>query len=414
MARRIVIAVLGVFGAAGIALASTGRDRHEAIYPAQRIPIEFSHGLHVKPESAGGVGAPCEACHEAAHDSEKASDVLVPKATPRPGAKFPEHEACESCHDIEKALDGKEVDPPAACETCHIGIDKKTKKVQPTSFPTPNLVFNHKIHFEKQKGITCETCHFGASGKGMEEVDLSTRYQLPKMSVCLGCHNGATAPADCKVCHVVEPSGRLQVAFATAPLKPMQGDPLGLDHGPRYEFTHGTRAKVDRRTCGECHTDGYCATCHDSLQKPLSVHPNDYITLHPIQAKMDSLQCDACHRFQSFCAACHERVGIGMDSDPTLRARNLKVHGNYNEWVQNTMSPNHHSVAAARDIKQCMSCHREESCIACHGTPAVATKQSVDPHPVGFANRCRALAQANDRACLKCHTMQDLKDKQCE
>ncbi len=86
--------------------------------------------------------------------------------------------------------------------------------------------------------------------------------------------------------------------------------------------------------------------CHDSMQKPLSIHPNDYITLHPIQAKMDSMNCQACHRYQSFCAACHERVGIGLNSDPSLRARNVSVHGDYTKWVQ--AGPDNHAVAAAR------------------------------------------------------------------
>ncbi len=414
--RRTLLALICMLGAAGIAFAATGRDRHEAIYPAQRIPIEFNHGQHVKSEAAGGVGAPCEACHAQAPDSEKASDKLLPLAKPRKdksSAWWPEHEECEACHDIESASKGQKVDPAAACETCHLGFDAKTKKVAAANWPTPNLIFNHKIHFEKQKDITCDRCHFGATGKGMEEVELSTRYQLPKMKTCLECHNGAGAPAGCNVCHVTDPSGRLQVSFATAALRPMQGDPLGLDHGPRYELTHGTRAKVDRRACGECHTDSYCATCHDSLQKPLSVHPNDYVTLHPVQARMDSLQCDACHRYQSFCAACHERVGIGMSADPTLRARNLQVHDE--DFKSNTVSPRHHSVSAARNINQCIGCHREESCMRCHATTGVRvggqTGGGTIPHPDGIQGRCRALRQANDRACLKCHTNADLDDK---
>lgn len=416
-----------MLGAAGIAIASTGRERHEAIYPVQRIPLEFSHGLHVEQVTADGgpgIAAPCVTCHEVALKSQKASDVLVPKAVARSDKKgpwWPEHEVCETCHDIEHAMEGKRSadDAPARCENCHRGYDPKASNdpkrrnvVQTTSFPTANLVFNHKIHFDKLgKAVTCETCHFGADGVGMEEVDLSTRYQLPKMALCLGCHNGATAPADCRTCHITEPSGRIQVSFATAPLRPIQGDPLGLDHGPRYEFTHGTRAKVDRKTCSECHTDSYCATCHDSLQKPLSVHPNDFVTLHPLQAKMDSTACESCHRFQSFCAACHERVGIGMDSDPTLRARNLKVHGDYNEWVQSTTSPRHHAIAASRDLKQCMACHREESCLTCHATSSVSPRGGTNPHADGFDKRCRALMQANDRACLKCHRIDELKAK---
>jgi hypothetical protein len=286
--------------------------------------------------------------------------------------------------------------------------------VATASWPVPNLVFNHKVHVSKEgQGLACERCHFGASGRGMEEVDLSTRYQLPKMKTCFECHNGGSAPADCRTCHVTDASGRMQIVFSTATLRPIQGDPLGLDHGPRYEFTHGTRAKVDRRACAECHTDSYCATCHDSLQKPISVHPNDYITLHPVQAKQDSLQCDACHRYQSFCAACHERVGIGLSSDPTLRARNLAVHGtgaDFQAFV-NQPGPKHHAIAASRNINQCIACHREESCTKCHATRELSPTGGTNPHPSGFGKRCRALYQANSRSCMKCHTTPDLDAK---
>lgn len=400
------MAVLAVSAAAGIAWAATGRERHEAVYPAQRIPIEFSHKTHL------ADGAPCESCHEPATTSVLATDVLVPKVAVDKNKKIPPHDTCDSCHDIEAAAAGKEVDPPAACDDCHLDYEK-TKTIAKTSFPSANLVFNHQVHVKDQK-LECEFCHFGSAGDGMKSVELSTRYQLPKMAVCLGCHNGAKAPADCKTCHITDPSGRLQVVFATAALRPMQGDPLGLDHGPRFELTHGTRAKIDGRTCRECHTESYCATCHDSLQKPISIHPNDFITLHPLQARGDSTACDSCHRYQSFCAACHERVGIGFNADPSLRARNLSVHGDRQEFVE-APGPKHHAIVAARDPKQCMACHREETCITCHASKsAVPSSRATNPHGDGFAGRCRALVQANKRGCLKCHSDADLQGKGCQ
>jgi hypothetical protein len=387
-----------------VALAATGRDRSEAIYPTQHIPLKFSHQVHLE------EGADCTACHDPARKSVKATDVLTPKGSAT------EHAECDSCHDIEAAKQGKAVDPPSKCETCHIGYDKaQGDKVPVTSFPSANLVFNHKVHFDRK--IECGTCHFSAASGKMDDVGLATRFQLPKMETCLACHNGTTAPAECRTCHLTDPSGRMQLTFASATLRPIQGDPLGLDHGPRYEFTHSTRAKLDRSTCMECHNDNFCTRCHDSLQKPLSVHPNDYITLHPLQAKMDSMVCQSCHRLQSFCAACHERSGVGLNSDPNLRARNLSVHGDYAAWVL-FAGPNHHAIAAARDIQQCVACHREETCTACHATntvPAGPAGQGriVDPHPPGFQGLCKNLAAANSRGCQKCHSMADLQTRGC-
>lgn len=395
--RHAFIALAITFNAfGGFALAATGRERHDAVYPPQKLPLSFSHAQHFE------EGVECVGCHDPARKSLKAADRLLPG-----------HPECESCHDIEEAAAGKEVDPPSACNTCHVGYDPTVhKEVAKVILPTANLLFSHRAHYDKK--IECTTCHFSANSSSMEDVGLSTRYQLPKMETCLNCHNGQSASADCKTCHLTDPSGRLQLSFASGVLKPSQGDPFGLDHGPRYEFTHGTRAKLDKKACVECHTESSCMSCHDSLQKPLSVHPNDFISLHPVSARLDAMQCDGCHRYQSFCAACHERSGVGQNSDPSLRARNMRVHPDYATWVL-APGPLHHSVAASRDIKQCISCHREESCMTCHANGELVGRQGLgtNPHPQGFAAQCKSLAARNDRACLKCHTEATLQAKGC-
>ena len=395
--RVVLFASLALLLGAGLALAANKRERSEAIYPKQSIPLNFSHEQHF------AADIECEACHEDATKSLRATDRLLPG-----------HPECDSCHDIESAAKGKEVDPKSACEDCHKGFDKKTQKDPPKAiFPTANLLMNHRVHREKK--IDCVTCHNSSVTNTMREVGLATRLQLPKMDTCLTCHDGKTAPAACSTCHVSDKTGRIAQQFASGILRPMQGDPFGLDHGPRFEFNHGTRAKLDRQICMECHTEGSCAQCHDSLQKPLAIHPNDFITLHPLQARQDSTRCESCHRYQSFCAACHERSGIGPDADPSLRSRNIRVHPDYATWVQG-FGPNHHAIAASRDIKQCIACHREESCTACHATTALGGRQ-LNPHPGpngAFKNGCRAMAANNDRACLKCHTNADLVTRGCK
>jgi len=73
------------------------------------------------------------------------------------------------------------------------------------------------------------------------------------------------------------------------------------------------------------------------------------------------------------------------------------------------MSGQHHAFQAARDIRSCMSCHREETCLKCHAQsqPADVRRtiegRAATPHPPGFAAACRRLAAVNDRACSRCH-----------
>jgi hypothetical protein len=384
---RIVLGLVALsLVVAGLGWAATAHERSLAIYPAQRIPVRFDHKQHLE------AGAECTTCHDRARTSASVKD-----------RNLPGHEECETCHDLAAASKGAKTDPPSACNVCHPGFDATVHLAPPKlDAPPANLNFNHQLHVQKK--VDCATCH-GA----MTDVQLATRQQLPKMATCLKCHDGNQAPKECGVCHLKQPSGRLQLTFPSGILRPMQGDPLGLDHGPRYEFNHGNRASMDRGTCLSCHTESYCQTCHDALQKPLSVHPNDFITLHPIQARQDSTRCSSCHRAQSFCAACHERSGVGQSSDRSLRARNVKVHPDYNAWVE-VPGPQHHGVAASRDMQSCVSCHREESCLTCHSG---MTGRQVNPHPDGFAAACKRVAASNDRACLKCHTESSLAQKGC-
>jgi hypothetical protein len=63
-----------------------------------------------------------------------------------------------------------------------------------------------------------------------------------------------------------------------------------------------------------------------------------------------------------------------------------------------------HAMQAKRNIRACVSCHREETCLECHSTDPTRSA-NVNPHGFGFAEsaKCRALATRNRRACLKCH-----------
>jgi cytochrome c7-like protein len=373
-----VIALLLLAMAAG-----PGAERSAAVYPEQSLPLAFDHAQHLK------GGADCFTCHDAARKSTRAED-----------RNLPGHPECEQCHGIKAAAEGNLTDPRSDCQTCHPGFDQ-TARAAPSAvlFPTPNLRFNHQVHVDRK--VDCTVCH-----DSVPRAALATRAELPKMATCLRCHDGRRASADCATCHLSEPGGRLRLTFASGVLRPAAGNPLGLDHGPRYDRTHGARAAQDRAACLACHAQSECEQCHDGTRKPLAIHPGDWITTHPAAVRGDLVQCESCHRLQSFCAACHERAGIGMDADPTLLARNVLVHRNSDSFTGTSHADaGHHGIQASRDLRQCISCHREESCLRCHAGDALATRLStVNPHPAGFRLQCRALMSRNDRPCLRCHS----------
>jgi nitrate reductase cytochrome c-type subunit len=72
--------------------------------------------------------------------------------------------------------------------------------------------------------------------------------------------------------------------------------------------------------------------------------------------------------------------------------------------VLTTPTPASHSFQARRNIRACVSCHREESCLNCHSADP-ARSMGANPHWPGFGTSaaCRAMASRNTRACLKCH-----------
>jgi hypothetical protein len=379
------------------------------IFPAQQIPLRFDHARHLK------LGAHCDTCHLAAPTSTFASDNLIPPEA-----------ACRACHEIDRARPDKEVptgSPAARCDACHLSESgapwmpsARSREPARVRIADPNIKFNHRLHVGR--GVGCELCHGQVAMKA-----LATRDDLPRMPLCLGCHDGRQATNRCGACHLTEPDGRLRTNLASAatvatglaagagPLVP-SGVLRGLDaHGPAFARDHSQVGR-DQRYCLTCHKLSECNDCHGGVVRPFDLHPADYVSLHGTDARRNTPDCSACHRTQSFCVGCHQRTGVAPDATGGqlgVQARNPFGTGTQLKsfhppgWV-NESGPNGHAQQARRNIRTCVSCHREESCIACHSADPTRGL-GVSPHGPAFAGtgRCRALASRNRRACLKCH-----------
>jgi hypothetical protein len=370
-----------------------------AIIRDQKIPIRFSHRLHV-----GELE--CVECHKTIAKSLRSSDVNLPAEA-----------TCFDCHDVDAAAESPPGDPPATCETCHPGYvaefpegvepsETHKAKVHPPAldFPPPNLKFNHKIHLDR--GVACATCHGDLS-----RVDLATRENaLPVMGTCLKCHDGKQAPNACATCHLTKPDGRIDTMAGDRPLAPA-GWYYGDAHDDRWLHDHRQVAVTNGALCAACHDPKECIDCHNGVSKPLKIHPNNWILTHPISARKNEPDCSSCHRSQTFCISCHEQTGFASRSDGTsdFEARGLRFHPE--GWVElpgaggvPPRSPNHHGFQAQRNIRACVSCHTEETCLTCH-SPKAFGALAVNPHPPNFGDsaRCRSMLKRNHRPCLKCH-----------
>jgi c(7)-type cytochrome triheme protein len=359
------------------------------VFPEQRIPLRFSHALHLKKDIA------CDYCHEKAPESTRSSDFLIPTES-----------TCSDCHAIDRANPTKQAKPAARCDACHVGFEPG-HDVQRVVIAPPHLKFNHKIHISQN--IQCTECH-----GDMRQLDLATREQLPSMTLCLKCHNGAgklKAPSQCSTCHLTGPSGTMQTSFTEGKLAP-SGVLRGDAHTPTFRRDHASVARNDERYCLNCHRKDECLSCHNGVMKPFDIHGNDYVLIHPIEARRDNMKCQSCHRLQTFCVGCHQRTGVGLDVPGGVPKgpQTSSLHFHPDGWVTAlyVTNPNHHAWQAMRNIRTCVACHREETCIECHSSTSFKTGGAfpgTSPHPPDWTTggRCKALAARNKRVCLKCH-----------
>jgi c(7)-type cytochrome triheme protein len=321
--------------------ATAGPPRSRAVYPPQEIALRFTHADHLR------AGYGCERCHDRIAGSDSAADRNIPSQA-----------RCEQCHDVEGARRGRPTFPQGECRVCHPGFDWTVDRAPPPSrFPRPNLIFSHARHLAR--GAGCATCH-----GDMTRVQQATREQLPGMAICLACHDGRKAPDACATCHLTSHRARgapLETDFPSGQLRPGPGNPFGLDHGPRFDRNHAQLAARQREQCMACHTEPSCNRCHAGATRPQAIHPGDYLSTHMVPARQGAERCDACHRRQSFCVACHERVGVGAQA-PAFRDPAAAVHPA--GWM--VPGPGHHGVQAVRNLGSCVACHREEGCAACH------------------------------------------------
>jgi hypothetical protein len=132
--------------------------------------------------------------------------------------------------------------------------------------------------------------------------------------------------------------------------------------------------------------------------------------MHPIEALQAAQKCTSCHRQQSFCLDCHQRVGVSMSGPPDARMSG-RFHPPKQIWSDPPRRPGHHAVDAQRNLNACVSCHVERDCVMCHGAQGVGG--GFNPHKSGFAGGCASQMARNPRPCFVCHEPGDGALAQC-
>lgn len=365
------------------------RGPSPAVYPPQSLTIRFNHAFHVKEQKLG-----CPTCHKEALTSRSVKDVLTPQPT-----------LCDGCHGSDHgSLDAVKAgdDASGECAFCHVGYQPGDGNlVKRLEIPRPNLVFDHQKH--AARNIRCQQCH-----GDVEELELATRDQLPRMRGCFGCHQRSDAASQgqarsaCSTCHVKGGSaegGRIRTAFASGVMSP-PGWLHDAEHAPDFVQRHKYVAANDSQFCASCHKEDFCVACHDGRVRPRSIHPSDYLNMHATEARLATQKCTSCHREQSFCLTCHQRLGVSMSGAANARESG-RFHPPKAEWSDPPRRPGHHAYEAMRNLNACVSCHIERDCVVCHGGQGIGG--GFNPHAGGFASGCGTQLKRNPRPCYVCH-----------
>jgi len=272
-------------------------------YPAAELTIppstlKFSHRLHVTDNEIE-----CVTCHASVEQSKKASDRLLPTM-----------DVCSGCHDVED---------DAQCGMCHENPDEP----EAAANPERPIEFDHAGHLSR--GATCAVCHGDIGSR-----DRATGANMPKMAICLECHDGEKADAACQVCH----RGRISLSDI---------------HPAEWLHTHGDRAAQEPQWCDGCHKEERdCLDCHRGDNVTGSIHDLNYVYTHGLDANSKERDCARCHDRQAFCVACHEAE-------------------NRIPWLHSTLAwRTEHGRTARRDPENCASCHETDdpTCarVGCH------------------------------------------------
>ena len=276
-------------------------------YPSASITtppgdIIFSHAKHVTE-----LEVACNVCHASTDTSRAASDRNLPSM-----------DVCASCHD--------QVSDDTKCGMCHRNAD------EPSAAPNPErpILFNHKVHVAQN--LACTNCHAGIpKSTGGSDTD------MPRMSLCLTCHNGARADNRCERCH----EKRITLVDI---------------HPDGWRHQHGDRAAVDRAWCAGCHQkEVSCLKCHRGDNTTGTIHDRNYQFTHGLDARNKEADCAKCHDLKLFCNDCH------------TRNHRMPLKHSSMAWKFN------HGQDARDDIENCASCHddADPTCgrAGCHRDP---------------------------------------------
>ena len=337
---------------------------------------------------------------------------------------------CSTCHSgAEQAGRGLWPDP-VSCAACHDGVVEKRVAWQPPEPMRSNLRFDHLAHdtaalARPEAGGRarpgCVDCHaiIGASWMAVRP---------PIVTRCFSCHGLQTAhftapDSACVTCHLpLVEATRLRredvAALDTPPSHRAPNFAMAVGHGAQAKGTGGGVAA----SCATCHARDFCLTCHvdapeqptiqalamdirstaipTRLAAPASHDERRFLERHGRRVRAELRQCSTCHTQES-CLACHAsspQVTTGLPARSAARGTGAVITRRPPASHGATFAERHAGLASATPA--CAGCHVRADCLDCH-RPTAASGPGY--HPAGFLPRHPAAAYARENSCSDCH-----------
>lgn len=266
----------------------------------QQDQIRFSHGYHMME-----VEMDCADCHDGV------------ESLPAGGRSIPNHEVCESCHDVED---------DETCNLCH------TDPGNPLPVPARAGLFEgfaHQVH--TKVSVSCEKCHSSIKELAAEPV-------IPEMAECQHCHLSAPAKLDCGSCHLgmsPKPDDHKLVSWKMS--------------------DHGLEASFGTTECAACHEQQSCDECHQGINLYGSPHSPTWMFDHFTEVSWGR-DCFTCHETRESCTSCHKTM---VPVPHELGPRYASYPGG-----------GEHAEEAKAFSETCLSCHDiggdDPTCARCH------------------------------------------------
>lgn len=272
-----------------------------------------------------------------------------------------------------------------------------------TSFVYPPHGFPGRVaHDLHAARFPCATCHGDVAASTAASQD-----HTPRMEQCAECHPQARDTDDpdaCAFCHtgyrpVWHPGGAdwLSVRDPRFPaVGPLPAQPLR----PNLHFSHAEHAATA------------CADCHGAAEAEAGAEGGA------------GSSATAALPLEVVCRDCHVRPGGGAEHGGGIACATCHPgapDGHLETWTpadrlaggQRLRPPDHdlgwlhaHGTSAQLDPAQCVSCHTERDCLACHAPGETGAGRIESPHPPGFREHHGADARRESLDCASCHAVE--------